>query len=248
MPNPYKNKVVYGNTVLIDITDTTAEAEDVAAGKYFYDKSGAKVEGTATGGGESIVVVETEDSHGGTVVEITGTVVKLQPKTVSPSSSQQIVSPDTGYTGLSRVTVNAVPEVQLQQKTTTPTESSQEITPDTGYDGLSKVTVGAISSTYVGSGVSKQAAKTVTPSKSSQQAVASGVYTTGEVTVAAIPAAYQDVTQVNAAAGDVASGKKIVNSSGTVVTGTLTFQTYYTGSSDPASSLGVNGDIYLKTT
>ena len=39
-----------------------------------------------------------------------------------------------------------------------------------------------------------QAAKTITPSSSSQTAVASGVYTTGAVTVAAIPSSY---TQLN---------------------------------------------------
>jgi hypothetical protein len=39
-----------------------------------------------------------------------------------------------------------------------------------------------------------QAAKTITPSTSSQTAVASGVYTTGAVTVAAIPSNYEDVT------------------------------------------------------
>lgn len=129
----------------------------------------------------------------------------------------------------------------------TPTESSQTITPDTGYDALESVQIDGISSSYVGSGVTRQAAATITPTKSSQTAVAAGRYTTGAVTVAAIPAAYQDVTQVDATAGDVASGKKIVDSSGTVVTGTLTFQTIYSGSSAPSSSTGVNGDIYIQT-
>jgi hypothetical protein len=44
------NKVQYGNTVLIDLTDTTAEASDVLAGKYFYGKDGVKTLGTGTGG------------------------------------------------------------------------------------------------------------------------------------------------------------------------------------------------------
>lgn len=45
------NKVVYGNTTIMDITDTTAEAADVASGKYFYTASGVKAEGTGSGGG-----------------------------------------------------------------------------------------------------------------------------------------------------------------------------------------------------
>lgn len=91
-----------------------------------------------------------------------------------------------------------------------------------------------------------QAAKTVTPTKSSQTAVAAERYTTGAVTVAAIPAAYQDVTGVTAAASDVVSGKDIVDSSGTVVHGSLVIQHYYTSANDPTASDGADGDIWLK--
>lgn len=44
--NPYVNKVVYGNDVVMDITDTTAEPEDVAEGEVFYTKSGSRSVGT----------------------------------------------------------------------------------------------------------------------------------------------------------------------------------------------------------
>lgn len=82
------------------------------------------------------------------------------------------------------------PASKLQSKSATPSETAQTIKPDSTFDGLSQVSVGAISSTYVGSGVTRQAAKSVTPTKSSQTAVASGVYTTGVVTVGAIPSDY----------------------------------------------------------
>lgn len=49
--NPYVNKVEYGGTTLIDITDTTAEDADVAEGKVYYKASGLRSVGTASGGG-----------------------------------------------------------------------------------------------------------------------------------------------------------------------------------------------------
>ena len=44
--NQYVNRVDYGNSTLIDISDTTVEAGDVLAGKTFYLKSGAPATGS----------------------------------------------------------------------------------------------------------------------------------------------------------------------------------------------------------
>lgn len=48
MPNQYKNKVIYGDQTLMDITDTTASTEDVLEGQVFYSASGARSIGTLT--------------------------------------------------------------------------------------------------------------------------------------------------------------------------------------------------------
>ena len=84
----------------------------------------------------------------------------------------------------------------LQDKTVsiTPTETaqSQTIQADSNYDGLDEVTVnvGAISSSYVGTGVARQAGKTVTPTENEQTAVAGDTYCEGQVKVGAISSNY----------------------------------------------------------
>lgn len=59
-------------------------------------------------------------------------------------------------------------------------------------------------------------------------------------------ARFTDATITTAAESDVASGKVFVKSDGSQGTGSLSFSTIYTGSTTPSSSLGSNGDVYLK--
>ena len=169
---------------------------------------------------------------------VTSDDVKLQEKTVSPTTSKQTVVADSNYDALSKVTVNAI---TLQEKTVTPNTSNQTITPDSSYNGLSKVTVNSMPTTtqatpsiavsdaglitasssqsagYVAAGtknatkqLTTKAAETITPGTSNKTAVAKGVYTTGAVTVKG---------DSNLVASNIRSGKSIFGVSGTLVEG-----------------------------
>lgn len=68
----------------------------------------------------------------------------------------------------------------------------------------------------------KTQTKTVTPTKQQQSITPnSGYYALESVTVNPIPEAYQDVSSVTAAAGDVLAGKVIVDATGAIKTGTM---------------------------
>ena len=92
----------------------------------------------------------------------------------------------------------------LQSKTVTPSESEQTISPDSGYDGLSSVTVEAVSNTYVGSGVTKKAAQTITPG-TADQTLAAGQYLSGAQTIKG---------DANLLAGNIKSGVSIFGVTG----------------------------------
>lgn len=99
--------------------------------------------------------------------------------------------------------------VKLQTKTVTPSESTQTVSPDSGYDGLSKVTVKAISSTYIGSDVTKKSAATYIP-KTTDQSIASGQYLSGTQTIKG---------DANLVAGNIKSGVSIFGVTGTYAGG-----------------------------
>lgn len=80
---------------------------------------------------------------------------------------------------------------------------------------------GTVSGVAGGGNYSLQS-KSATPTKLQQNVTPdNGYYGLSDVTVSAIPEAYQDVTSVTAAAGDVLTGKVFVTATGKVTTGSM---------------------------
>ncbi len=227
-----------------DVTSVTAGAADVLTGKIIVTADGVVTTGTMPNNGN---VAKTLDAttvtytipkgyHGGT-----GTVkIVLEEKSVTPTKSEQTVTPTSGKV-LSKVTVAAIPAEYITTEDATAT-ADQILEDETAYVGGVKVTgtmpnVGAVSQTlntttksytvpkgyHSGTGTVSITTeeKTATPTKAAQSITPTSGKVLSKVSVEAIPAAYQDVTAVTAVAADVLDGKKIVDASGTVLTGSM---------------------------
>lgn len=166
----------------------------------------------------------------------------LQSKTATPTKKQQSITPDSGYFGLSDVTVYPIPD--NYQDVSGVTAAAADVLTGKLFvtaqgvstagtmpnNGAVSKTLDATTVTYTvpkgfhsGSGTVKLVleTKTVTPTKSAQNITPTAGKVLSKVTVEAIPDAYQDVSGVTATAATVMDGSYFVDKTGALIEGTI---------------------------
>ena len=156
-----------GSDITIDPTPTTSGAVvTIPTGYYSEDTTKSVASGnagtpTATKGSVSNHSISVTPSVTNTTGYITGSTETGTAVIVSASElvsgNKAITGNGTGIDVTNYATVSVDVSPNLQAKTgIIPTESSQTISADTTYDGLSSVQINAVSSTYVGSDISRR--------------------------------------------------------------------------------------------
>ena len=135
--------------------------------------------------------------------DVSRTFTDIVDTTITPSTTQQVVSRSTGNSFIKKVTVAAMPSgsatapASISGTAATVSTSTNTLTLTKTVSVTPTVTAGYVSAGTAGNSsvsltasVTTQAAKTVTPTESEQTAVAANVYTTGIVKVGAISSTY----------------------------------------------------------
>ena len=223
----------------------------MAASSDKLDKLATAIEGIVNQGAVNITVQEGDTytipagyhNGNGTVSGVTGGGnYTLQAKTATPTKKQQNITPDSGFYGLSGVTVAAIPEAYQDTSSVTATAAdvltgkvfvtaAGVVTPgEMINNGAVDKTLDVTTITYTipkgyhsGTGKVKLVleTKTVTPTKSAQDITPTAGKVLSKVTVEAIPDKYQDVSGVTATAANVLDGTYFVDKTGALVEGTM---------------------------
>lgn len=223
----------------------------MAASSDKLDKLATAIEGIVNQGAVNITVQEGDTytipagyhNGNGTVSGVTGGGnYTLQAKTATPTKKQQNIAPDSGFYGLSGVTVAAIPEAYQDTSSVTATAAdvltgkvfvtaagvvtSGEMVNNGAVDktlDVTTITYTIPKGFHSGAGKVKLVleTKTVTPSKAAQDITPTAGKVISKVTVEAIPDKYQDVSGVTATAANVLDGVFFVDSTGARVEGTM---------------------------
>ena len=230
--NTIRNKLItLGLATSTDKLDSLADAIDGISNQGAISASVQE--------GDTYTIPQGYHNGSGTVSGIAGGGnYQLQAKgPITPTKNQISVSPDNGYYGLSAVTVDAIPEA-YQDVSAVTAEASQVLatkifvtsdgTITTGTmannGAVSQILTAASTSYTVPSGYHNGSGtvsivteeKSATPTTASQNITPTDGKVLSKVTVAAIPSNFKDITNVDAVASNVLSGKTFVNSTGEV--------------------------------
>lgn len=228
-----------------DVTAVTTTAGDVLTGKIYVAADGQVITGTMANNGTtnktldvttvSFTIPKGYHSGSGKVT------ITLEEKTVTPTKSTQTVTP-TGGKVLSKVTVNPIPDnyQDISGVTLTPEEvldgetyinaQGETVKGSMPNQGTVTQSLNTTKTSYTivegyHNGEGKVSItleeKSATPTKSAQSITPTSGKVLSKVTVAKIPDAYQDVTNVTAVAANVLTGDKFVDKTGTVVDGAM---------------------------
>ena len=213
--------------IALGLVTATAKLDDCAAAVDGITNQGA-VSATVQEG-DTFTIPAGYHNGSGTVSGVAGGGnYKLQSKTVAPTKAQQAVTPDSGYYGLSDVTVSAIPDAYQDVSSVTATAAdtltgkvfvTSDGTVTTGTmanNGAVTKALDAATTSYTipkgyHSGAGKVSVtvetKEVTPTKTAQEIVPSTGKLLSKVSVAAIPAVYVDTSDADAAAVNILDSK-----------------------------------------
>lgn len=244
--------------IALGLVTATAKLDDCATAVDGITNQGA-VSATVQEG-DTFTIPAGYHNGSGTVSGVAGGGnYKLQSKTVAPTKAQQAVTPDSGYYGLSDVTVSAIPDAYQDVSSVTATAAdtltgkvfvTSDGTVTTGTmanNGAVTKALDAATTSYTipkgyHSGAGKVSVtvetKEVTPTKAAQEIVPSTGKLLSKVSVAAIPNNYVDTGDADAAAANILDSKTAyVN--GAKVVGTMPNNGSVTSSLDGLTTASV---------
>lgn len=227
--------------VELGISQSSAKLDQLADAAEAIDNRGAV--NAQVREGETYTIPKGYHNGSGVVAGVSGGGnYSLQEKSVTPTKSQQSVTADSGYYGLSGVTVAAIPDNYNDTSAVTASAADvlankvivnatgETITGSMTNNGAVNQTLNTTTTSYTvpkgyhsgtGAVTITLEQKDVTPTKATQTIVPSAGKVLSKVTVAPIPAEYQDVTDVTATADKVLTGSDFVDAEGEVVAGTM---------------------------